>query len=135
MKPENILVDESLNIKFADFGFSTNKNIESLTSLAGSNTYVAPEVKVLMTQAEGDRKPYKGSEADLFSIGVILFLLVKGTFPFLNADEEDFYYSKIISGDVDTYFEWVDKENTLSAEFRDLVIRLFSTQGSKRPSL
>lgn len=84
---------------------------------------------------EENRKPYKGSEADLFSIGVILFLLVKGTFPFLNADEDDFYYSKILSGDVDEYFKWVDKENTLSAEFKDLVIRLFAPKGGDRPSL
>ena len=122
LKPENILVDEKLNLKFADFGFSTGKNIDSLTSFAGSNTYIAPEIKALKDAAEGDRKPYKGSEADLFSVGVILFLLVKGTFPFLNADEEDFYYSKIISGDVDAYFEWVDKDNTLSEEFKDLII-------------
>ena len=135
LKPENILIDEKLNIKFADFGFSTGKNIDSLTSFAGSNTYIAPEIKALKNAAEGDRKPYKGSEADLFSIGVILFLLVKGTFPFLNADEEDFYYSKIISGDVDAYFEWVDKDNTLSEEFKDLVIKLFSQQGAKRPSI
>lgn len=135
LKPENILVDSQLNIKFADFGFSTNQNIDNLTSFAGSNTYIAPEVKALSNQAQGDRKPYKGSEADLFSIGVILFLLVKGTFPFLNADNEDFYYSKIISGDVDTYFEWVDKDNTLSGEFKDLITRLFAQQGAKRPSI
>lgn len=104
LKPENILVDDLLNIKFADFGFSTNKNIDSLTSFAGSNTYIAPEVKALLTYVETERKPYSGKEADLFSIGVILFLLVKGTFPFLNADEEDFYYSKIITGDFDAYF-------------------------------
>lgn len=48
LKPENILVDGQLNIKFADFGFSTSKDIESLTDLAGSNTYIAPEVKALM---------------------------------------------------------------------------------------
>jgi len=103
-----------LNIKIADFGFSTNKNIEALTSLAGSSTYVAPEVKALLKQMNGKVTPYDGKKADLFSIGVILFLLVKGTFPFLNADEEDFYYASIISGDADTYFAWVDKDNTLS---------------------
>lgn len=135
LKPENILIDDQLNIKFADFGFSTSKNIDGLTSFAGSNTYIAPEVKALRSLSDDDRKPYNGKEADLFSLGVILFLLVKGTFPFLNADEEDFYYSKIIAGDVDAYFAWVDKDNTLSAEFRDLTWRLFCPQGGERPSL
>merc|ERR1712113_855155 len=82
-----------------------------------------------------ERKPYKGSEADLFSIGVILFLIVKGTFPFLNADEEDFYYSKIISGDINAYFAWVDKDNTLSAEFKDLIWKIFCPSGANRLSI
>jgi serine/threonine protein kinase len=135
LKPENILVDNLLSIKFADFGFSTSNKPESSTSLSGSNTYTAPEVKALMKQAEADVKPYDGKKADLFSIGVLIFLLVKGTFPFLNADEEDFYYSKITSGDADTYFAWVDKDNTLSAEFKDLVWSLFSPKGTERPSI
>ena len=88
-----------------------------------------------MGQSEEERKPYNGREADLFSIGVILFLLVKGTFPFLNADADDFYYSKIMAGETDTYFEWVDKDNSLSPEFKDLIIKLFAPQGSQRPSL
>ena len=71
----------------------------------------------------------------MFSIGVILFLLVKGTMPFLTADENDFYYSKLVSGDIATYFEQVDKNNSLSSEFKDLVARLFSKDASKRPSI
>jgi len=104
LKPENILIDTQLNIKIADFGFSTNKNIETLTSAAGSRTYIAPEIKALLKQINGKVTPCDGKKADLFSIGVILFLLVKGIFPFLNADEEDFYYSSILSGDADAYF-------------------------------
>jgi len=135
LKPENILVDTQLNIKIADFGFSTNKNIETLTSVAGSSTYVAPEVKAILKQVNGKVTPYNGKKADLFSVGVILFQLVKGTFPFLNADEEDFYYSNIISGDADTYFSWVDKDNILSAEFKDLVWSLFCPSGDDRLSI
>jgi len=71
----------------------------------------------------------------LFSIGVILFRLVKGTKPFLSADEDDYYYSKIISGDIAAYFESVDKNNSLSPEFKDLVARLFSNDASERPSI
>ena len=44
MKPENILIDTNLNIKIADFGASTDKNIQNLTALAGSEEYTAPEV-------------------------------------------------------------------------------------------
>ena len=44
LKPENILIDTNLNIKIADFGASTDKNIQNLTALAGSEEYTAPEV-------------------------------------------------------------------------------------------
>ena len=55
--------------------------------------------------------------------------------PFLNADEDDYYYSKIISGDIDTYFAEVDNSNSLSPGFRDLISRLFSYDAGKRPSI
>jgi len=135
LKLENILCDTQLNIKLADFGFSRNDNIDSLSSIAGTDNYIAPEIRALTKPTVGSAKTYDGRKADLFSVGVILFLLVKGTYPFLNADEEDFYYSKIISGDADTYFAWVDKEQTLSSEFKDLIWRLLSPQSTDRPSL
>ena len=124
-----------MNIKLADFGFSRSDNIDSLRSIAGTANYIAPEIRALAKSTGGSASSYDGRPADLFSVGVILFLLVKGTFPFLNADEEDFYYSKIISGDADTYFAWVDKEQTLSSEFKDLVWKLFSPKSADRPSL
>jgi len=68
LKLENILIDEQLNLKIADFGFACYKNIDSLKSYRGTMTYMAPEIK------EG--KQYKGSQVDMFSIGVILFIIV-----------------------------------------------------------
>ena len=68
LKLENILVDDQFNLKIADFGFATYKNIDALTSYRGTMTYMAPEIK------EG--KTYKGTQVDLFSLGVILFIIV-----------------------------------------------------------
>lgn len=68
LKLENILIDEQLNLKLADFGFACYKSIDSLKSYRGTMTYMAPEIK------EG--KVYKGSQVDMFSIGVILFIIV-----------------------------------------------------------
>lgn len=45
IKLENILVDENLNFKLADFGFSTFKNITHLQDYFGTKTYMAPEIK------------------------------------------------------------------------------------------
>lgn len=45
LKLENILVDSELNIKIADFGFATFKNVNQLESYSGTMTYMAPEIK------------------------------------------------------------------------------------------
>lgn len=45
LKLENILVDNDLNLKLADFGFATYKNIRKLKSFKGTKTYMAPEIK------------------------------------------------------------------------------------------
>ena len=68
LKLENILVDDGLNLKIADFGFATYKKIGKLKSYRGTKTYMAPEIK------EG--KTYDGRQADIFSAGVILFIMV-----------------------------------------------------------
>jgi serine/threonine protein kinase len=68
LKLENILVDDHLNLKVADFGFASYKSIDCLKSYRGTLTYMAPEIK------EG--KVYKGTQVDLFSFGVILFIIV-----------------------------------------------------------
>jgi len=68
LKLENILVDDNMNLKVADFGFATYKKINKLSSYRGTMTYMAPEIK------EG--KVYDGKQIDMFSTGVILFIIV-----------------------------------------------------------
>merc|ERR1739848_854474 len=45
LKLENILVDDNLNLKLADFGFACYKNINALNSYRGIMTYMAPPFK------------------------------------------------------------------------------------------
>jgi len=45
IKLENILVDKEMKLKFADFGFATNKCIDSLQSYRGTLSYMAPEIR------------------------------------------------------------------------------------------
>uniref|UniRef100_A0A914UYD5 non-specific serine/threonine protein kinase n=1 Tax=Plectus sambesii TaxID=2011161 RepID=A0A914UYD5_9BILA len=75
LKAENLLLDANLQIKIADFGFSNfyNKD-ETLNTFCGSPPYAAPEV------FEGKR--YTGPEIDVWSLGVVLYVLVCGTLPF-----------------------------------------------------
>jgi len=45
LKIENILIDDDLDLKIADFGFAVYKNVNNLNSYRGTMTYMAPEIK------------------------------------------------------------------------------------------
>lgn len=126
LKLENILVDNDINLKVADFGFATYKKINKLNSYRGTMTYMAPEIK------EG--KTYDGKQIDMFSTGVILFIIVQGIFPFKEAKKDEYFYNLILNGKLDQYWAKVGGQN-LSPEFKDLILKMFSYDGSKRPTV
>lgn len=126
LKLENILIDDNLNLKVADFGFACYKNIDALKSYRGTMTYMAPEIK------EG--KQYKGTHVDMFSIGVILFIIVQGIFPFKEARKEEYFYKLLLDGKIDTYFQKVNGTG-LSDDFKDLILRFFAYNGEERPTV
>ncbi|XP_035265583.1 serine/threonine-protein kinase SIK1 [Anguilla anguilla] len=75
LKTENLLLDANMNIKLADFGFGNFYNSgEALSTWCGSPPYAAPEV------FEG--KEYEGPQLDIWSLGVVLYVLVCGSLPF-----------------------------------------------------
>ncbi|CAL1582111.1 unnamed protein product [Knipowitschia caucasica] len=75
LKTENLLLDVNMNIKLADFGFGNFYNAgEPLSTWCGSPPYAAPEV------FEG--KEYEGPGLDIWSLGVVLYVLVCGSLPF-----------------------------------------------------
>jgi serine/threonine protein kinase len=75
LKAENLLLDRDSNIKLADFGFSNFFSAnDTLNTFCGSPPYAAPEV------FEGKR--YAGPEIDVWSLGVVLYVLVCGVLPF-----------------------------------------------------
>ena len=45
IKIENILLDEKMNIKLADYGFATYRKIDNLKTYRGTMSYMAPEIK------------------------------------------------------------------------------------------
>lgn len=75
LKAENLLLDENMNIKIADFGFSNMFDPDGkLDTFCGSPPYAAPEL------FQGKR--YVGPEVDIWSLGVILYVLTTGCLPF-----------------------------------------------------
>ncbi|TPX61866.1 hypothetical protein PhCBS80983_g00847 [Powellomyces hirtus] len=75
LKPENVLLDEYDQVKIADFGLSNiMSDGEFLRTSCGSPNYAAPEVI--------NGKLYAGSEVDVWSCGVILYVMLCGRLPF-----------------------------------------------------
>jgi len=126
LKLENILVDENMDLKVADFGFATFRKVHSLKSYRGTMTYMAPEIK------EG--KTYDGMQIDMFSTGVILFIIVQGIFPFKEAKKDEYFYNLLLNGDYETYWKKTGGQN-LSDDFKDLILKLFSYDGKDRPTI
>lgn len=94
LKPENLLLDASGGLKVSDFGLSALpqqvREDGLLHTTCGTPNYVAPEVV--------NSKGYDGAKADLWSCGVILFVLMAGYLPFEEANIMELY-KKIFKAD------------------------------------
>jgi len=104
LKPENLLVDEHGNLKVSDFGLSALRECQKqdglLHTTCGTPAYVAPEII--------NKKGYDGAKADIWSCGVILFVLLAGYLPFHDANLMEMY-RRISRGDV-KYPQWFSSD-------------------------
>mmetsp|Transcript_39630 Transcript_39630/g.51938 ORF Transcript_39630/g.51938 Transcript_39630/m.51938 type:complete len:102 (+) Transcript_39630:434-739(+) len=91
LKCSNILLDSSYTIKIVDLGFAKevagNAGTGFMQSTVGTSDHMSPQL------LEG--RAYRGSEVDLFAIGVILFTIYAGHPPFDKATDKDRFYKWI----------------------------------------
>jgi len=86
IKMENILIKNNYEIKIIDFGFGLyNPQHEVQKFFCGTPKYIAPEI------LEG--KGYLGEEADLWSLGVLIYKIYCNVYPFKGKDDEELYSS------------------------------------------
>ncbi|CAL5189798.1 unnamed protein product [Lathyrus oleraceus] len=94
LKPENLLLDDKGNLKVSDFGLSAVKEqirVDGmLHTLCGTPAYVAPEILA--------KRGYDGAKVDIWSCGVILFVLAAAYLPF-NDPNLMAMYRKIYTGE------------------------------------
>ncbi|CDZ96942.1 Serine/threonine protein kinase [Phaffia rhodozyma] len=120
LKIENILISNTGNIKIIDFGLSNLFAPESqLSTFCGSLYFAAPELL--------NAKPYTGPEVDVWSFGIVLYVLVCGKVPF---DDQNMpaLHAKIKRGVVE-YQPW------LSLECKQILMRMLVTNPTYRAPL
>ncbi|CAA3011340.1 CDPK-related kinase 5 [Olea europaea subsp. europaea] len=122
LKPENFLFtskDENSQLKAIDFGLSDFvKPDERLNDIVGSAYYVAPEVL---------HRAYS-TEADVWSIGVIAYILLCGSRPFWARTESGIFRAVVKAEPSYEEQPWP----TLSPEAKDFVKRLLNKDPRKR---
>jgi serine/threonine protein kinase len=120
LKIENILISKNGDIKIIDFGLSNLFSPRNhLKTFCGSLYFAAPE----LLQA----KQYTGPEVDVWSFGIVLYVLVCGKVPF---DDQSMpqLHAKIKKGVVE-YPPW------LTPECRSLIARMLTTNPQDRATL
>jgi len=122
LKPENLLLTskhDDANIKLADFGFATYCDGYNITTQCGTPGYIAPEIL--------ERKPY-GKPVDMWSFGVILYILLGGYPPF-HDENQSRLFRKITRAD---YQFHPDYWGSVSDEAKDLIRGLLTLDMNKR---
>ncbi|WCJ20224.1 Calcium-dependent protein kinase [Euphorbia peplus] len=122
LKPENFLLstrEEDAMLKATDFGLSVFIDEgKKYHNIVGSAYYVAPEVL---------RRNY-GKEIDIWSAGVILYILLSGVPPFW-AESEEGIFNAILQGDIDFHSQpWP----SISDSAKDLITRMLTQDPKKR---
>ncbi|GLT75654.1 hypothetical protein SLA2020_473590 [Shorea laevis] len=122
LKPENFLLsskDENALLKATDFGLSVFiEEGKAYRDIVGSAYYVAPEVL---------RRKY-GKEADIWSAGVMLYILLSGVPPFW-AETEKGIFDAILKGDLDFH---TDPWPSISSSAKDLICKMLTQDPKKR---
>lgn len=125
IKPNNILVEseseEGINIKLIDFGTCNYlSNNENLTLQVGSPYYIAPEVI----------KGNYNNKCDIWSAGVILYIILIGKAPFNGVNQEEIFNS-IKKAKINKESKGWTK---LSCDAQDLLKKMLKKDPNKRPT-
>ena len=119
LKLENLLLDETGMVKIIDFGFSTCFSHEKKVKIfCGTPTYMAPEIV--------SRKEYSGPPADVWALGILLYVALSGFFPFRAPTDRELF--KKIERGIFTI------PNHISGDAKGLIHKILCVDPQKRPT-
>ena len=133
IKLQNVLFNSNFNIKLIDFGFAKNIKDGLISEITGTRFYNAPEMFYCAT------KGYDGVLADIFSLGIVLFILVMGFYPFDKPNITDSRYKYISKKDYKSFWKKCEQKfssnssyNGVSLEFKDLFEKMVCNRPKER---
>ncbi|KAK1945456.1 CBL-interacting serine/threonine-protein kinase 9 [Phytophthora citrophthora] len=132
IKPENLLLDENFALKIADFGLSGLREgadgaVAELYTQCGTRGYMSPEVLSCL--------PYEGEPADVWSAGVVLFIMLAGFPPFQIATNQDWWFRACAAKQHEAFWAAHARSATFSSGAMSLMTRIFNVKPEERITL
>jgi len=135
LKLENFVIDNNFNLKMIDFGFcceinNSNKEHINYTKILGTESYMAPEMF--------HERKYCADKSDVFSLGVLLFCMLAGQFPFIKAARYDSSYLHFAfkrEAGIKKFWESITKHLDIPLEAIELLNKMFTANPTERISL
>jgi len=130
IKPENILFDYNYSPRLADMGFSKvfrqNDSRLKLREQLGSRGYHAPEIV---------RESYYCENVDIFSLGVVLFIMYAGSPPFRQVKKSDWWYEKLATKQYEKFWNAHERGMKFSSALKRLLEGMLAVNPRQRLSL
>jgi len=122
---ENIVINpNTMNIKICDFGLSLFFENEQKSFIcnqyAGKTLYKSPEII--------EKKPFDARLADVWAIGIMLFILLTGIPPFEIASSTNARFQYIFNGNFNRFLKLCNLEDYVPKDAKDLLIRIFKPE-------
>jgi len=129
LKPENIFVDSDFVLKVSDFELAQKLPSVQVEIQGGSQSYMPPEIFFKSEMKNGEKY-------DVFSLGVILFVMLCGHFPFKSSHIMDPFYKLIKDKRYDRFWSCHEKKGVkFDSDLKILIMDMLSHEPDKRPSV
>eukprot|EP00884_Botryococcus_braunii_P012854 jgi/Botrbrau1/2156/Bobra.0093s0057.1 len=139
IKLENTLLDSDDAtrrplLKICDFGYSINEDKSNAKTVCGTPGYAAPEV---LDRFRGGTRPYNGKLADVWSSGVMLYVMLFCAYPFERPDDDpkDKKHNAAVLQRVLKGEYYIPPKVRVSPEVLDLLSRTFQVDPTLRITL